>query len=219
IEQIDWNAVATELEITNGHAARMRYSRFKQQMEGITPQVRKPRATKSGDKADGTAKAKKKRKRDDETQVDDEDTGVSTPMAGVESTAPSVKPEPAVKDKASVKLEQIKPEPVVKEESTETGFGSLPAARLESQTPMVGCLTTHPWLEPAPDFFALPEDLQMGLEANTPSARQDLQLGSRKANTPSVPQDLQPRPEVNAPLVPQTIKKEADVKVKTEHET
>lgn len=34
--QIDWSLVATELDISNGHAARMRYSRFKQQMEGST---------------------------------------------------------------------------------------------------------------------------------------------------------------------------------------
>jgi hypothetical protein len=35
--------VAGNLEITNGHAARMRFSRFKQQMEGIQPPPRKPR--------------------------------------------------------------------------------------------------------------------------------------------------------------------------------
>lgn len=31
---MDWNLVASQLEISNGHAARMRYSRFRQQMEG-----------------------------------------------------------------------------------------------------------------------------------------------------------------------------------------
>ena len=31
--QVDWDAVATELGISNGHAARMRFSRFKQVME------------------------------------------------------------------------------------------------------------------------------------------------------------------------------------------
>jgi hypothetical protein len=41
--QIDWNLVSAELEITNGHAARMRYSRFKAQMEGRAPSERKPR--------------------------------------------------------------------------------------------------------------------------------------------------------------------------------
>ena len=32
--QVDWAQVAEELDITNGHAARMRFSRFKQQIEG-----------------------------------------------------------------------------------------------------------------------------------------------------------------------------------------
>ena len=45
--QIDWAAVAGQLGITNGHAARMRYSRFKQAMEGVVPAPRK-RAGVSG---------------------------------------------------------------------------------------------------------------------------------------------------------------------------
>jgi hypothetical protein len=47
LKAIDWNLVAGSLEITNGHAARMRYSRFKQHMEGtITTQTRAPKAGK-----------------------------------------------------------------------------------------------------------------------------------------------------------------------------
>ncbi|EED21663.1 conserved hypothetical protein [Talaromyces stipitatus ATCC 10500] len=42
LKTIDWSLVATELEISNGHAARMRYSRFKQQMEGLTTTASKP---------------------------------------------------------------------------------------------------------------------------------------------------------------------------------
>ena len=45
--QIDWAAVAGQLGITNGHAARMRFSRFKQAMEGVVPAPRK-RAGVSG---------------------------------------------------------------------------------------------------------------------------------------------------------------------------
>lgn len=37
--------MASSLEITNGHAARMRWSRLKQQMEGSQPQAKKPRTT------------------------------------------------------------------------------------------------------------------------------------------------------------------------------
>lgn len=40
-QQIDWNRVASDLAISNGHAARMRYSRFRNQMEG--PLARRPR--------------------------------------------------------------------------------------------------------------------------------------------------------------------------------
>ncbi|RFU33416.1 hypothetical protein B7463_g2926, partial [Scytalidium lignicola] len=46
LKDIDWNKVARDpilqQEITNGHAARMRYSRFKKQIEG-TATVRRPR--------------------------------------------------------------------------------------------------------------------------------------------------------------------------------
>ncbi|KAK9590635.1 hypothetical protein V6Z92_003731 [Aspergillus fumigatus] len=47
LKSIDWNLVASQLEISNGHAARMRYSRFRQQMEGIssTPRASRPRKT------------------------------------------------------------------------------------------------------------------------------------------------------------------------------
>ncbi|KGO77720.1 hypothetical protein PITC_009900 [Penicillium italicum] len=36
LKSVDWNRVATDVEVSNGHAARMRYSRFRQQMEGTT---------------------------------------------------------------------------------------------------------------------------------------------------------------------------------------
>ncbi|KAL2041773.1 hypothetical protein N7G274_005557 [Stereocaulon virgatum] len=42
LKSIDWQEVANGLDITNGHAARMRFSRFKQQMEGTTSHPRKP---------------------------------------------------------------------------------------------------------------------------------------------------------------------------------
>ncbi|KAJ9405895.1 hypothetical protein DTO045G8_6406 [Paecilomyces variotii] len=48
--QIDWNLVASQLEISNGHAARMRFSRFKQHMEGIPTNPRNPRPKKTPNK-------------------------------------------------------------------------------------------------------------------------------------------------------------------------
>lgn len=46
LKTIDWNLVANGLDITNGHAARMRFSRFKQHMEGAPVQPRNPRPKK-----------------------------------------------------------------------------------------------------------------------------------------------------------------------------
>ncbi|QSZ33756.1 hypothetical protein DSL72_005327 [Monilinia vaccinii-corymbosi] len=47
LKDIDWNKVAHDpilsQEITNGHAARMRYSRFKKQMDGTTSMPTRPR--------------------------------------------------------------------------------------------------------------------------------------------------------------------------------
>ncbi|KLJ06313.1 hypothetical protein EMPG_10297 [Blastomyces silverae] len=52
LKSIDWNLVASQLEISNGHAARMRFSRFRQHMEGITTTHRTPRPKKhKSDKA------------------------------------------------------------------------------------------------------------------------------------------------------------------------
>ncbi|KAK9860644.1 hypothetical protein MYU51_005767 [Penicillium brevicompactum] len=47
LKSIDWNRVASDLLISNGHAARMRYSRFRQQMEGTAA----PRAKRKSKKA------------------------------------------------------------------------------------------------------------------------------------------------------------------------
>ncbi|KAL3476799.1 hypothetical protein BJX99DRAFT_258134 [Aspergillus californicus] len=46
LKGIDWSLVASQLEISNGHAARMRYHRFRNQMEGITSKPRKKDANK-----------------------------------------------------------------------------------------------------------------------------------------------------------------------------
>lgn len=61
LKAIDWNEVASGLEITNGHAARMRYSRFKAQIEGL-PTQSKPRAPRPKKDASVAAKGKGKNK-------------------------------------------------------------------------------------------------------------------------------------------------------------
>ncbi|KAF7719011.1 Uncharacterized protein PECH_000191 [Penicillium ucsense] len=46
LKEIDWNRVAADLEISNGHAARMRFSRFKSQMDGPSERSIKRRMAK-----------------------------------------------------------------------------------------------------------------------------------------------------------------------------
>ncbi|KAG0647968.1 hypothetical protein D0Z07_6039 [Hyphodiscus hymeniophilus] len=94
LKDIDWNKVAhdpvLQQEITNGHAARMRYSRFKKQMDG-TPSVRKPRNSGSGRKKVEKKTPKKEkikaRKDSDDAQKINEEVGVAgsshhTPVRG-----------------------------------------------------------------------------------------------------------------------------------------
>ena len=59
--QIDWNLVASQLEISNGHAARMRYHRFRNQMEGIHSTQRKRASTKPPKSSINPLKAKKQK--------------------------------------------------------------------------------------------------------------------------------------------------------------
>lgn len=62
LKSIEWNQIAEATGITNGHAARMRYSRFKKQMEGHVPQRRQPRKVARPD-----VKPKKPKDEDDKS--------------------------------------------------------------------------------------------------------------------------------------------------------
>lgn len=62
--------MASNLDITNGHAARMRFSRFRQQMEGIQPPRRKPRTAKEESEPNSKSKIKpEKRLREEGPEV------------------------------------------------------------------------------------------------------------------------------------------------------
>lgn len=89
LKSIDWSAVAAQLNITNGHAARMRFSRFKQAMEGVVPAPRK-RAGTSGSRPRRAIKSEKGGvdKKGFGTKVKDEDQSPEP------SEAPLVKHEP-----------------------------------------------------------------------------------------------------------------------------
>ena len=101
--QIDWQQVANQLDITNGHAARMRYSRFKQQMEGVQPTARKARTATPRQKKAKPDKSEKDKKQTEEHQVPifkvEKEEDVDE-MPGVEPTVKEeyfLKPEPVIK--------------------------------------------------------------------------------------------------------------------------
>ena len=100
LSQIDWNLVASELGITNGHAARMRFSRFKQTMEGVQP-TRRPRAENHKQQK---AKLEKRRK-----------GGESEAAANVKKEDPSSVLSPR-------RERGIKSEEFVKEESVDSDY-------------------------------------------------------------------------------------------------
>ncbi|KAK7534271.1 uncharacterized protein J3D65DRAFT_660638 [Phyllosticta citribraziliensis] len=58
LKYIDWKIIAEECKISNGHAARMRYHRFRQTMENIQPSKRGPRAPKGSSKRQKLSKCK-----------------------------------------------------------------------------------------------------------------------------------------------------------------
>ena len=83
--------MASELDITNGHAARMRYSRFKAQMEGKQPAPRKPRSSTPRNKKPKPQKPSKAEAKDEGPPPLKAETAQ---MDGIE---PTVKREPVIK--------------------------------------------------------------------------------------------------------------------------
>lgn len=96
--QIDWNKVAHDpilsQEITNGHAARMRYSRFKKQMDG-TSTVRRPRALPSPSKSRVEKSTKSPRKVKERRPSDAGDHVKPEPAYATPEGTPDVKREHA----------------------------------------------------------------------------------------------------------------------------
>ncbi len=117
LKAIDWTLVAGSLEITNGHAARMRYSRFKQHMEGATTQPKSPRAGKKEKEGkEGKEVGKKGKKRGFEEEMDDQKEAPVLPKSepGLAGTGVRVKRE-CIKSETdpepSPPSVHIKPEP------------------------------------------------------------------------------------------------------------
>ncbi|MCJ1382721.1 hypothetical protein MMC17_005834 [Xylographa soralifera] len=180
ILQIDWNTVASDLEITNGHAARMRFSRFKQHMEGIPPTPRKPRSEVRQHKrvkTEKNAKAVGKRPKTENsamkyesmdqqlpTNVHDEiDNGFNVKDEPFPKLDPFLEPEPLIKPESS-----IKPEPLVKEEpmddwlyaaeETDPPVAGLSSVALTNGSPS---FAEQPITKPSTPPGALPELTQI----------------------------------------------------------
>lgn len=84
LRSIDWNKVANSLGISNGHAARMRYSRMKTQFEGgPQPKVAKPKKEKQSDAKPAKDKPKNKRL----LENDDDSAPVASPQTTLQYTS------------------------------------------------------------------------------------------------------------------------------------
>lgn len=71
--QVDWALVADNMDITNGHAARMRYARYKNQVEGVQPRPREPRnPNSSGSSKNSRGRPVKKQKLEQGKKEEDE---------------------------------------------------------------------------------------------------------------------------------------------------
>ncbi|KAL6720268.1 hypothetical protein ACLMJK_002189 [Lecanora helva] len=113
LKSIDWQEVANEIGITNGHAARMRYSRLKAQMEGqpaasrtskaAVPRKRKAKADKGTNKAETSHEVQQQQgeasiERSHGVKAESQDS--TEPMRAIGSspeTEPVVKKEPMIK--------------------------------------------------------------------------------------------------------------------------
>ncbi|KAH6645978.1 hypothetical protein BKA67DRAFT_540972 [Truncatella angustata] len=129
LKDIDWNKVACNpllaQEITNGHAARMRYSRFRSAMLNLEPQ-RRNRTTK--EKANRVTKSKKEPK---DSKSKKEDVVKTESVAGSASVAEST--------------EAPSPSPRIKQERVPPTYNSRLTPASMSTTPAAA---THPVVQP-----------------------------------------------------------------------
>jgi len=188
LKAIDWNLVAEGLDITNGHAARMRFSRFKQHMEGIPTQPRNPRPKKDGTKDTKNAKGKRlKRGPDDDIKGED--------MKGEDGEAEEtrIKPEPGsrvkgepgvIKDSKGIEQPpavRVKREPDADEIASQStgrpgyltqpmsGYELVPAANLAFATPLTMSAPNASILSPPPMATVSLADLHLSAASIPPT--------------------------------------------------
>ncbi|KAL4907428.1 hypothetical protein BDW74DRAFT_176197 [Aspergillus multicolor] len=118
LKGIDWSLVASQLDISNGHAARMRYHRFRNQMEGYQPQQRKRSANTNPNKSSSSSKAASCK------------TGLAKAMRSRSPTPmPALKPEPS-EEKYNDCDAKIPPYIKTEQQSSGSGYGHIPVPRL-----------------------------------------------------------------------------------------
>ena len=120
--------MAEGLEITNGHAARMRFSRFKQHMEGVPPTPRKPRSSGCARPKKPKADKPKREKSEGKDKKDKEEKQQQQQQQQVKvDPALQIKADPEQMEIDHVKAEiQVKPEPIFKQETVDHAeLGSL----------------------------------------------------------------------------------------------
>ena len=134
------------MDITNGHAARMRYSRFKQQMEGVAPVQRKAKTAVPRQKKSKPAKPDKKDKRQPE-----EHQGEIFKVEKEEDVDAMPGVEPTVKEEPSVKLEPvIKAEIGGEEDGTWSPDESADTVAMQQMSLEQAAFLDHTYLQPYP---------------------------------------------------------------------
>lgn len=128
LKDIDWNKVAHDpilaQDITNGHAARMRYSRFRASMLGIEPQKRN-RTTSSKNRV---TKAKK----DGKVKKSKDGNGIKEDSDSQESGVPDVAPK-AESPRVKQEMSQPPPDRNMLSSMFTTASAPMSAADLQSQ--------------------------------------------------------------------------------------
>ncbi|KAF5526547.1 hypothetical protein CGCA056_v002977 [Colletotrichum aenigma] len=161
LKDIDWNAVAHDpilaQPITNGHAARMRYSRFRSAMLGLEPQKRN-RAAVNKNRVTKSKKEPKPKKEED----DDNDR---------------VKPEPGTAEsearaRSPVKVKQEHNQPPYRQQFTPASMASPTAP--ECQPTFQPRLLTPC----SDDMFSAPQNLQFSPSANIMGAHPTFDIPS-----------------------------------------
>ncbi|GAD97997.1 predicted protein [Paecilomyces variotii No. 5] len=155
LKSIDWNLVASQLEISNGHAARMRYSRFKQHMEGVPTNPRNPRPKKAPSKKPAKGGSKAGCGKEAMAQIRPKEEPQDVPFKL--SSTPNVKNEPGPESALSLvppamssMAHTTSPMPTTMSTNVQYPFLTVAPADLTLQHPM----PTHPSsFHPQPHFY------------------------------------------------------------------